>query len=318
VPNFFIVGAPRCASTSMYAYLRQHPDVFMPDNKEPRFHCTDLDSGSELDGRFFMRDEAEYLGLFEAAGAAKRIGEGCIFNLYSTVAAESIRRMSPEARILILLREPVEQMYSFHAVRRRNASEDLDFAAALDAEADRRAGRRLPKLARNLKMYQYRAVASYTDQVARYFDVFGRDRVLLLIYEELRLDPRAALLRTLDFLEVDPAVEVDLTPANPHRENAVPGLARLLRDPRVEGRARSLLPRGLHHTAGNARRWLTAANMRPVTRAPLDPELRSTLEREFAPEVARLGQLVGRDLAALWYGGSGAAAGDRRQAASPP
>ena len=184
----------------MYTYLQQHPDVFMPANKEPRFHCSDLDSGSDLDGKFFIRDQGEYLALFDAAGLAARVGEGCIFNLFSTTAADSIKEMSPDAKIIILLREPVEQMYSFHAVRRRNATEDLDFGAALDAEADRREGRRLPKLARNLKMYQYRAVASYTDQVARYFERFGRDKVLVLIYEELRSDPRAAYLQTLDFL----------------------------------------------------------------------------------------------------------------------
>jgi hypothetical protein len=302
----------------MYTYLRQHPDVFMPANKEPRFHCSDLDSGSELDGRLFIRDEAEYLALFGGAGSASRIGEGCIFNLFSTVAAQSIRRMSPDARILILLREPVEQMYSFHAVRRRNASEDLDFAAALDAEADRREGRRLPKLARNLKMYQYRQVASFTDQVARYFETFGRDSVQVHIYEELRRDPQAAFLRTLDFLGLDRDVEVDLTPANPHRENAIPGLARALRDPRFEGRARAIVPRRLHHAAGNARRWLTSVNMRPVTRVALDPGLRAALEREFAPEVARLSQLLGRDLAALWYSGARASADSSGQAVSPP
>jgi hypothetical protein len=302
----------------MYTYLRQHPDVFMPDNKEPRFHCSDLDSGSDADAKFFIRDEAEYLALFDAAGGAKRIGEGCIFNLYSTVAAQSIRAMSPDARIISLLREPVEQMYSFHAVRRRNATEDLDFAAALDAEADRRDGRRLPKLARNLKMYQYRAVASYSDQVARYFEAFGRDNVLVLIYEELRSEPRTAYLQTLDFLGLDSHADVDLSPANVHRENAVPAIARWLRDPRVEGRARSLLPRSMHRAAGDARRWLTAANMRPVARTPLDPGLRTSLEQEFAPEVARLGQLLGRNLAELWYGGQQAVPGVRHQATSPP
>ncbi len=301
----------------MYTYLQQHPDVFMPNNKEPRFHCSDLDSGSEADGKFFIRDEAEYLALFDEAGGATRIGEGCIFNLYSTVAAQSIKTMSPDGKIIILLREPVEQMYSFHAVRRRNATENLDFAAALDAEADRRDGRRLPKLARNLKMYQYRAVASYTDQVARYFDGFGRDNVLVLIYEELRSDTRGAYVRTLDFLGL-PRVDVDLSPANVHRENAVPAIARLLRDPRVEGRARSLLPRRMHRAAGDARRWLTAVNMRPVARDPLDASLRASLQQEFAPEVARLGQLLGRDLAALWYGGDDAVHHTRHQAASPP
>ena len=81
-PNFFIVGAPRCASTFLYTYLRQHPDVFMPEYKEPKFFCADLDSGSEADATFFIRDEEQYLALFAEAGGARRVGEACVFNLF--------------------------------------------------------------------------------------------------------------------------------------------------------------------------------------------------------------------------------------------
>ncbi len=163
-------------------------------------------------------------------------------NLYSTVAAARIKTNSPDAKIIIMLRDPVEQMYSYHSVRRRNATEDLDFEAALAAEADRREGRRLPRLARNVKMYQYRAVASYTDQVARYFDAFGRENVHVVIFDDFVRDPAASYRATLEFLGVDPEFKPDFEVVNAHAMNISPALAMLVRDPIVARRLKRLLP----------------------------------------------------------------------------
>ena len=285
----------------MYSYLRQHPDVFMPDLKEPRYFCSDLDSGTAMDATFFIRDWDEYLALFAAAAEQRYVGEGCIFNLFSEVAARRIREASPSAKAIIMLREPAVQMFSFHAVRRGNGTEDLGFAEALAAEADRRQGRRLPRLARNLKMYQYRAVASYADQVARYFDVFGRQSVHVIIHEEFVRDVPAAFARTLDFLGLPPAaIEFDVE--NAHRANRSQRLARMLHDPAVRQRGRQLVPGFLRPWAGSARQRLTGWNLRPATRPQLDPALRAQLRRELAPDVERLGQLLDRDLTSLWGG----------------
>jgi len=300
VPNFFVVGAPRCASTFMYTYLRQHPDVFMAANKDPRFFCSDLDSGSDADAGFFMRDEQEYLSLFADAHGARRMGEACVFNLFSTVAAARIKAASPEAKIIIMLRDPVEQMYSYHAVRRRNATEDLDFEAALAAEADRREGRRLPRLARNVKMYQYRAVASYTDQVARYFDAFGRHNVHVVIFDDFVRDPAASYRATLEFLDVDPDFRPDFEIVNAHAANISPRLATLLRDPATVRRLKRLVPGRLHYPIGWLRARLRGLNQQPTLRAPVDLELRDRLRTELGPEVMRLGALLGRDLSAIW------------------
>ena len=300
-PSFYIVGAPRCASTFLHTYLRQHPDVFMPEHKEPKFFCADLDSGSEADATFFIRDEEQYLALFAEAGGARRVGEACVFNLFSTVAAARIQARRPDAKIIIMLRDPVEQMYSFHAVRRRNATEDLDFEAALAAEADRREGRRLPRLARNVKMYQYRAVASYTDQVARYFEAFGRENVHVIIFDDLVRDPAAGYRATLEFLGVDPDFRPDFGVINPHSTNLSPRLAVLLRDPAVINRLKRLLPPGLHRRLGTLRTGLRIGIQQRTRRLPLNHELRMRLRAELAPDMSRLGELLGRNLSA-WQG----------------
>src|SRR4051812_34789639 len=117
LPNFFIVGAPKCGTTALYSYLRQHPDVFMPRRKEPKFFATDLDCGSPREGRYFVRDRDAYLSLFASAGAASRIGEATPHYLYSAVAAQGIKEFCGEVKIIALVRDPVELMYSYHRQR---------------------------------------------------------------------------------------------------------------------------------------------------------------------------------------------------------
>jgi hypothetical protein len=272
----------------------------MPDTKEPRFFCSDLDSGSDADADFFIRDEERYLALFADTRGARRVGEACNFNLFSMVAAARIKARSPDAKIIVMLRDPVEQMYSYHAVRRRHAAEDLNFEAALAAEPDRREGRRLPRLARNVKMYQYRAVASYRDQVERYFDAFGRENVHVIIFDDFVRDPAASYRATLEFLGIDPDFRPELAVVNAHTTNLSPRLATFLRDPAAINRLKRLVPRAIHHqldaTAGRLRRW----NRRRAPRSVLDASTRARLRAEFAPEVQRLGELLGRDLSKEW------------------
>src|SRR5262249_53369576 len=125
-PNFFIVGAPRCATTSMYTYLKQHPQIHLSLLKEPLFFATDLTIQP-----LAVTDEASYLGLFADAGDARRIGEGSVFYLLSKRAAEEIKRFSPRAKIIIMLRNPIDMMHSLHALYLRTGNEDLDFEEAI-------------------------------------------------------------------------------------------------------------------------------------------------------------------------------------------
>src|SRR5438045_3561388 len=94
-PDFFIVGAPKCGTTALYEYLKQHPGIFLPRKKEPHFFCSDLDSGSERDAGYFTRDRGKYLSLFGGAAEGQIIGDASATYLYSRVAAERIRQSCP-------------------------------------------------------------------------------------------------------------------------------------------------------------------------------------------------------------------------------
>lgn len=172
-PDFFIVGAPKCGTMSLYRHLRQHPEIFMPTTKEPHFFGRDL----PILPHTCVRNASKYRELFADAGNAKRIGEASVWYLYSKQASREIHEFNPSARILISLRNPVDMLYSLHGQFLRSAREEiLDFEEALAAEDDRRKGRRIPKTARFPQSLLYTQVVSFTGQVERYFEKFGRER----------------------------------------------------------------------------------------------------------------------------------------------
>ena len=139
-PDFFIVGAPKSGTTALYEYLRQHPQVFMSDPKEPNYF------GADVERRRTPRISLdEYLGYFAGAGDAKRAGEASVRYLHSRTAAQEIAEFAPQGQAIIMLRDPVEMMHAMHGELVYIGAEDIpDFADALAAEDDRRVGRRIP------------------------------------------------------------------------------------------------------------------------------------------------------------------------------
>jgi hypothetical protein len=298
LPDFLIVGAPRCGTTFMYEYLDQHPQIYMSPIKEPQHFATDLDSGSYLDSLSFMRDRQTYMALFDGARADQLTGEASTWHLYSKDAARNIKAANPEARIIIMLRDPVEMLYSLHGRRHYGGSEDLaDFGEALAAEEDRKHGRRISPKARNVTALFYRDVGRYHDQVKRYLDVFGRDRVQIIIFEDFRADPAAAYRQTLDFLGVDTGFEPDFNVVNASAARRSWRLQQLLLSPHVIRAARIVFPRRVRPYVG--RIW-DSINTRDEKRSPLDPRVAASLREELEPDVQRLGALIGRDLTAVW------------------
>jgi hypothetical protein len=299
-PDFYLVGAPRCATTLMYQALRGHPDIFMPAVKEPHFFSNDLDSGTHLDGRFFYRDAEAYLKLFEGAAPGQLVGEADVLNLFSPAASTRIRAVRPDARILIQIREPVAHMYSFHSVRYLHGFEGLGFSDAIRAVEARRNGRRLPFLARNVQMYDYPAVARFSGQIERYLRAFGPGQVHIVLLDDIAADAEGTFAGIMRFLGVDDAYRPDLRPVNEHRAIENTRLYHFARWPPLVGRAKRVVPRRFHAGVRGAidrfGRW-----DRPATRPPpMDAALRQTLRAEFEPEVARLSALLGRDLFTLW------------------
>jgi hypothetical protein len=290
-PDFFLVGTFKGGSTALYEGLRRHPQIFMPFHKEPLFF------GDDLTRRYGRMSRADYLRLFRAARPDQRVGEASTWYLYSTSAAREIKAFSPAAQILVVLRNPVDVMYAQHNQLIFNVIEDIpDFEEALAAEPDRRAGRRLPPGPINVENLFYRHSVRFAEQLERYFEVFGREKVHVMLYDDLRRDGAAVVRGCLEFLGVDPARAAPPPTANESRRVRSPFVQRLIFAPRLLLPLAPLLRR--FPLVRSMRTRLLELNSRAQPRPPMDPALRRRLLDEQAPEIERLGRLIGRDLSA--------------------
>jgi hypothetical protein len=290
-PDFFIVGTFKGGSTALYEGLRRHPQIFMPFHKEPLYF------GDDLTRRYGRMTESDYLRLFKTAKPGQRVGEASTWYLYSTSAAREIKAFSPDAKILVVLRNPVDVMYAQHNQLIFNVIEDIpDFAEALAAEPDRRAGRRLPPGPINVENLFYRHSVQFSEQLERYFDVFGRENVHVMLFDDLRRDGAVVVRGVLEFLGVDPALAAAPPTANESRRVRSPLVQRLIFAPKLLLPLAPMLRR--FPLVRTVRTRLLEMNSQAKPRAPMDPELRRQLLEEFRPEIERLGRLIDRDLSA--------------------
>jgi hypothetical protein len=290
IPDFFIVGAFKSGTTALYEYLRQHPGVFMPFHKEPLYF------GDDLTRRYGRMSRDDYLALFRAARPGQQVGEASAWYLYSRSAAGEIAAFNPAARIVVMLRNPVDVMHAQHSQLLFNVEEDLDdFAEALEAEPARRRGERLPPGPLRVENLFYRESVGFAEQLERYLDAFGTDRVHVIVYDDFRDDTPATYRGVLEFLDVDPGFVPDFEIRNPNKRVRFPALQRLVYQP----------PGPLLRLAPALRRFplvhrvrdrFLRLNSTPERRRPMDPALRRRLLEEMEREIERLGRLIGRDL----------------------
>jgi hypothetical protein len=302
-PDFFLIGVPRAATTSLYYGLRQHPGIFAPDLKEACFTCPDLDPGTRRVQTRWIYDRDEYLDLFRAARPDQLIGEGCMYNVYSPAAPAMIRALSPGAKLLVQLRDPVEQLRSNHALKiimLDTEHEDLGEAIAVQDDAQR--DRKEPPV--NMRDYGLRDKATVGPGLARFIAEFGRDRVHMSLYEDFASDPASVFRSIFAFLGLDvpfaPGVEVMV----PNRRSRSRRLNKVMGSVDVVERAKRLVPARLHPAARRLAMMGFRLNRRRATRDPIDSELLARLREDFRPEVELLSDLTGRNLVERWWGDS--------------
>jgi hypothetical protein len=314
VPDFFIVGHPKCGTTALYEMLRAHPQIFMPELKEPWFLADDMAA------RFQPPRSAEppetleqYLRLFAAAQPGQRIGEASSAYLLSSTAAERIAQLRPDARIIAILREPASFLRSLHIqLLRTHVESQKSFAKAIALEPARRAGKRIPRRSHRPQLLLYSDHVRYVEQLRRYHSAFGTEQVLVLIYDDFRADNEATVRTVRRFLGVEEDVPVQVTDANPTvkaiRSQQLDELVNVVSVGRgpvsraVKGALKavtssSLRERALHTT----QRHLVMGRPQPV-----DEQLMLDLRRRFKGEVEAVGEYLDRDLVTLWgYDGLG-------------
>jgi hypothetical protein len=196
-----------------------------------------------------------------------------------------------------MLRNPVDVMHALHGQRVYNGNEDIeDFAAALEAEDDRRQGLRLPQRANDEFGCFYREAVRYASQIERYFAVFGRDRVRVILYDDFARETARIYRDTCRFLEINETFQPSLQVINARKRVRSRVLREFLRRPPAPARY-FLQVLGLRPDRnGGYKGWLRRVNSTARSLRPMDPQVRKRLQGELQPEIAQLSNLLGRDL----------------------
>ena len=291
-PDLFVVGAPKCGTTTLYHQLRSHPEVFMSRPKEPSYFAAERYANWHLT---YPDDEARYLELFRDVRTEKRVGEATTSYLESPLAAGRIHEFAPDARIVAVLRDPVAMLASLHGMRVAQGHEPLaDLGAALEAERDRPGF----GVVGDQSAVHYRDRARFGAMLPAWFETFGRERVHVMLLEDAMADQLTTFRRLLEFLDVDPTFEPDFgrryNTAYRRRSQGVAGA--------VGGVQRLGMPNSLAYRLTHPfLKIIKRTNRTERTPEPVKPEVRELLQRELADDVARASELLGRDLAAVWW-----------------
>jgi len=282
-PDFFILGAPKCGTTSLAAWLREHPAIFLPAIKEPHFFNTDDRRGvATLDG---------YEDLFgEADETCLSVGEASVWYLSSADAVRNILAYRADARFIVMLRNPVEMAPALHAEMVLTGHENIrDFRAAWELRDERRRGRHLPPLVWARRRLDYGEICSHGAQIERLFSLVDPRQVLVVVLDDVVVDARREYRRILRFLGVHDDDRAVFPIHNRARIARSPRLTRLL-FVLTQLKARLGIKRGLGL-------WGRIANLNVIEspRDDLSEETRILLRKYFALDVERLSRLIDRD-----------------------
>jgi len=307
LPDFFIGGHAKSGTTALYEMLRRHPQIFMPDLKEPLYFATDLRLRFQRPAAGPLPTEpSEYLPLFAPAAPDQLAGEASSSYLWSAEAAGNIAAVRPQAKLIFILREPASFLRSLHLQLLQNHIEaEKDLRRALALEEQRRQGKRIPRRSTRPQALLYSERVRYVEQLERYRAHFPPEQLLVLIYDDFRRENEATVRRVLRFLEVDDTVPVAVTEANPSvrmRSQQLDELVNAIsvgRGPATraaKGVIKLLTPRRLRERA--LRATLDRVVLGDVGRPEQDVMLE--IRRRFRHEVVALSEHMGRDLVAQW------------------
>jgi hypothetical protein len=294
-PNLFIVGAQKSGTSALAGWLGEHPNVCMSFPKEPGFLAFGENGYTYPDGygnpapasQYVVRDERAYLKLFAHASPAQRIlGEASTWYFALGGMARRIKSYRPDAKIIVILRDPVERAYSAWCHARGDRLEPCgDFSTALQLESQRGDVEFL---------LRYQRMGLYSEALAEYQSVFSDAQLLVLFYDDLRADPLSSWRAVCAFLGID----ASHTPVFEHRYNRS-GQPRsrlvhsLLRSHRLKQVLRAVLP---HTLAMRAKRQVEDLNLEQFP--AMDDNSRVALREYYRADIQRLSRLTNRDLVA--------------------
>ena len=196
-PNFFIIGAPKCGTSSLASWLSEHPEVYMSQVKEPHFYSTDLNNSS-------IKDYEQYKSLFfNVKNIHKAIGEASTWYLYSKNAIDNIEKEYLEVKYIVMSRDPVDMCHSLYHHNVRVLHEDQNsFKKAWSLQKERDIGANIPFTCEVPEYLQYYKACSLGSLLKRLYSKVESERILHITLENIKDNPQKEYLRVLKFLKI--------------------------------------------------------------------------------------------------------------------
>ena len=302
-PNLFIVGQPKSGTTALHQFLGQHPEIYMSSIKEPHFFCADFHLESDRfygKQRFFdFRNEATYLQLFAKAKNVKIAGESSTNYLYSQVAAEKIHNFNPDAKIIIILREPAKFLYSLHSHYVKFTEEnEPDFLTALALESERKQEKSLSPRVTSPSYLYYSQRVQYSQQVKRYCDRFKPEQIKVIIFEEFKSENERVFREILEFLQVDPSFIPEYSAVNVNKEVKFKAVNDLINSPLVKNISKNLISQEFNEFIRDniVEKFL----WHQAPKATVPEEIKVQLRQKYQPEVEKISDFLGINLVTKW------------------
>ncbi len=283
-PNFFIIGAPKCGTTSLAAWLSEHPQVFMCPVKEPHYFSVDIRRKDRV-------NIDQYLSLFsDADNVHKIIGEASTRYLFSREAIPAILQFEPDAKFVAMVRNPVDMVYSLYNHLCFLGVEDVsDFRTAWSLSEERADGKRIPYGCNDPDSLNYKKIGLLGEQLNRFFDLVPPDQRVVLVLDDLRVHPERVLDELLVFLDIE-SREFDgfkhLNRSMAKRSNMVSGIIKLLAEIKKMS--------GISASFGILRK-IAQFNRITRERDPLPPDFQVELKEYFMDDVKLISELLRRD-----------------------
>jgi hypothetical protein len=292
MPNFLLIGAAKAGTSSIYKYLKQHPQVYMSPVKEPGFFAFEGETlsfqgpgASKRINKWSVTDLDSYQALYKDVRDEKAIGEASPIYFYFPKSVERIKHYLPNIKLIAMLRDPVERAFSHYMWAVRDGAESLDFEGAIEAEAQRLKENWGPR-------WRYSSTSFYSAQLKLYFEEFNREQIQVYLYEDFKADSMAVMQDIFRFLEIDDTFTPDLS--KKHNVSVIPrnkALHQFLSQANpIKSLFKPLLPLEM--------RQRLQANLKQqnLFKPQLSPEVRKKLVALYRDDILQLQELLPRDL----------------------
>ncbi len=287
-PDFFIVGAPKCGTTTLYHWLKLHPDIFMPEAKEPHYFAQNLS-----DRYCRIRTEEQYLSLFNASQRNVLCGEASVLYGFYPESIKNILKHNPNAKFIFMLRNPVDMAPSYHRQLINNLEEDVtSFENAWSLQKTRMSGNNLPITSTDPDLLQYGSKCALGNHLNTIVSAIPKSQLLVLFLDDLRDTPQKTYQETLSFLSTEDDGREDFKKENQAAAIQSRYIKKLLDSPPPWLK---LIKKLIKITGIPIGTLIQSLNRKQIKPLPLPEHVKKQLADYFETDIQLIEKITGRD-----------------------